>query len=407
MDGYTGVDCATFKCPGSTACSATGVGKGGACYTMAEMATVSEVNGDLLGVSYTTPWDAGKIKGCDCKMYHHGPFAVLTDFDGYDCSLIKCPTGDDPSTVGGLHEVQTIRCKATAGAFLLTFRQVLTSTDQITDWPGISVGDSAAAVRTAVLTMLQQATGSPPFAYAPNDVAVVMTKVSDGTESSTACSGTGVDIAVTFLTHLGDLPLMTVSNPSGTLSGSGSGTPYSGGTVVVTETVPGTYENAECGNQGICQRKKGTCACLPGFDSGDGSGQSGLRGDCSFDLGNSDDSGFIKEVQSFVCTANGGSFTVTLGAATPVTVAWNANFATMVTALESLTTIIAPDGISVMGSGSQTVVCGNASPDTIYVHFLRNFGDVEALTFGTTLLTHGSAASITQNAAGTTVQGRA
>ena len=225
-----------------------------------------------------------KIKGCDCKETHDGPFPNLEKYTAYDCSLRNCPTGDDPATLLGEHEVQTIECYATAGYFLLTFRDRLTTTDQILDWPGIGVADSAADVRTAVLTMIQQPTGAPPYAYAPNDVEVTMTKISDGTTSTTACSATGVKINIKFLTDLGDVPLMKISNPSGTTSGSGSGAPYSGGTVTITETQKGTMENVECGNQGICEQKKGVCVCMPGFDSSDGNGGPGLRGDCGYAL---------------------------------------------------------------------------------------------------------------------------
>jgi len=256
----------------------------GTCYTVGELATLGEDNGELIGATYSTPWDAAMVRGCNCKVTHLGPFPLLAAWKGYDCSLRTCPTGDDPSTPNGLHEVQTIRCYATAGYFLLTFREIVTATDQLTDWPGIGIADTAADVRTAVKTMLQQATGSPPFAYAPNDVEVVMTKVSDGTTSTTACSATGVNIDVKFITHLGDLPMMIITNPSGTTSGSGSGAVYSGGAVTIIEKQVGTYEDAPCGNQGICGEKKGVCACLPGFDSSDGSEGPGLRGDCAYAL---------------------------------------------------------------------------------------------------------------------------
>jgi hypothetical protein len=81
------------------------------------------------------------------------------------------------------------------------------------------------------------------------------------------------DITVTFLTTLGDLPLMTADVTS-----------LSGGTVDVAETTPGTYEDVECGNQGFCNYERGVCNCVDGYDSSDGSEGPGERGDCGFRL---------------------------------------------------------------------------------------------------------------------------
>merc|ERR1711871_470502 len=106
---------------------------------------------------------------------------------------------------------------------------------------------------------------------------------------------------------------------------------------------------------------------------------------------------YRKEVQSFVCTAAGGTFTVTLGAATPVSLNWNDNFNTLKAKLESLSTINGPYGITVWASGTQLQLCAATTPDTIFVRFDRNHGDVDALTFVTGALTGGAGKGITQN----------
>jgi hypothetical protein len=106
---------------------------------------------------------------------------------------------------------------------------------------------------------------------------------------------------------------------------------------------------------------------------------------------------YRKEVQSFVCTATGGTFTVTLGDATPVTVNWNDDAVALKTKLESLPTVNSPSGITVWASvaGAGRPLCASATPDTIFVRFDRNHGDVDALTFVTALT--GAGAGIAQN----------
>ena len=45
---------------------------------------------------------------------------------GYDCSLRKCPSGDDPGTYEDHSEVQLLQCVADGGYFQLSFRQATT-----------------------------------------------------------------------------------------------------------------------------------------------------------------------------------------------------------------------------------------------------------------------------------------
>ena len=68
---------------------------------------------------------------------------------------------------------------------------------------------------------------------------------------------------VTFLSELGDLPMLTTE-------------PWYN----VSETHKGTKENAECGNHGVCDYEKGLCQCLKGYVGSDGDGNVGDRRDC-------------------------------------------------------------------------------------------------------------------------------
>lgn len=192
----------------------------------------------------------------------------------------------------------------------------------------------------------------------------------------------------------GDDPATVVDETdcSGVVAAGGYGTGASGNKCHV-----------DCSNRGICDHTIGLCTCFPGYTGGN----------CGTYAGNQD--GYVREIQSFVCTASGGTFTVTLGTATPVLVAWDADFATLTSALESLSTVIAPKGITISASGVQTVACAASTPDTIYVRFDRNYGDIDDLTFVTTAVPAPSpgptssgltgTATITQNAAGTFTTG--
>lgn len=62
---------------------------------------------------YDSIWDADKIFGCQCDR----------GFKGADCSLLQCPTGDDPLTLSQVNEVQLLSCTATSGSFDLLFKR--------------------------------------------------------------------------------------------------------------------------------------------------------------------------------------------------------------------------------------------------------------------------------------------
>lgn len=45
---------------------------------------------------------------------------------------------------------------------------------------------------------------------------------------------------------------------------------------------PGTREDVECGAHGICAESTGRCDCFVGYQSSDGQGGVGERGDCGW-----------------------------------------------------------------------------------------------------------------------------
>ena len=71
--------------------------------------------------TYENIWDAHKMYGCNCD----------DQYDGYDCALRLCPSGDDPMTGNGAdtaanpvqyNDQQQVSCKAGGGTFTLAFR---------------------------------------------------------------------------------------------------------------------------------------------------------------------------------------------------------------------------------------------------------------------------------------------
>jgi hypothetical protein len=100
-------------------------------------------------------------------------------------------------------------------------------------------------------------------------------------------------LTVYFISELGNLPELVVSQDNLGPYGNGTGTHAkkvggSGPVAIEVKTKQdGTTENAECSNRGICNRANGVCACFDGFGSSNGNGRhsiAGTRGDCGYVL---------------------------------------------------------------------------------------------------------------------------
>jgi len=74
--------------------------------------------------SLANTWDYNKIYTCLCdRTTYHGPLVgAIGITEGYDCSINRCPNGDDPYTVNQVFEIQAIKCTGTGGTLTLTFR---------------------------------------------------------------------------------------------------------------------------------------------------------------------------------------------------------------------------------------------------------------------------------------------
>jgi len=247
--GFTGPACELLKCPTGASwrghqeqCSGHGQ-----CVTLREAGARRDYV-HFHGADAYSDWDQDMLAGCACEV----------GWEGSACDLRSCPKGDDPET-SGTDEVQLFECTCStcSGGVRFTFRG-----DTTLDLP-YDASDDLIRYR-----MLQLAT--------IKDIGV---RIAFGTGM---CSGGGGSLTeFTFRDPGGALTAMTFStygSLAGTL-GIKSGGQWS---LVLPhlESVTGTREWAECSNRGNCDHKAGVCRCLPGFESSDGRGNLGSRGDC-------------------------------------------------------------------------------------------------------------------------------
>lgn len=241
---FTGASCNRVSCPGASD-DTDGCSGHGKCLDMQSLAALSTINGDLAGFTYgnipnnPVTWDADRIFGCYCD----------DGYMGYDCSLLVCPSGDDPDTRTQLDEQQYIDCTDADGSgnIVFTFRQQ--------DSASVSPIATTAQVKAALEAL-----------SSIGEVAVE-TFVDGATDS--LCAPSGSRFVVTFLTEHGDLPMIqfTTSNVD---------------SFSIVENVKGTKEVLECAGRGLCDHSVGECQCFPGYGSSDGKGGAGSLRDCGY-----------------------------------------------------------------------------------------------------------------------------
>mmetsp|Transcript_22484 Transcript_22484/g.35644 ORF Transcript_22484/g.35644 Transcript_22484/m.35644 type:complete len:689 (+) Transcript_22484:238-2304(+) len=261
-DGFFGAACEYMICGGGTDTPCNGNGQ---CLSMAELAIKATSNGDAAATTYGSDpndggtWDAHRLFHCLCD----------DGYEGYDCSLRSCPTGDDPATYDDAREQQLFQCAANAGTFTATFRQQTTG------------AINANATKAEFVSALEEL----------SSINKVEVRFSSG---ATVCYGSSDDantVAVRFQTPTGDLPDLTFDD-SGLSSGSGTPitTATDGDTLGGQTSVQGTTEDVVCSNHGLCDTATGTCTCFPGWASSNGYGGEGELGDCGWRI---DIKGFI------------------------------------------------------------------------------------------------------------------
>eukprot|EP00600_Ochromonadales_sp_CCMP1393_P009395 CAMPEP_0174968236 /NCGR_PEP_ID=MMETSP0004_2-20121128/8020_1 /TAXON_ID=420556 /ORGANISM="Ochromonas sp., Strain CCMP1393" /LENGTH=633 /DNA_ID=CAMNT_0016217443 /DNA_START=427 /DNA_END=2328 /DNA_ORIENTATION=+ len=207
--------------------------------------------------TYTSRWDADKIKGCHCDY----------PSSGYDCSQQLCPTGDDPLTTSQVNEVQLLLCSATQGTFNLYYNGEPSAS--------IPYTANAAAVKAALLRIPSLSGVKVTFSQIHGSICQIQPNV----------------VSIEFTEQFGPqnplVPYLSSSfeNAGGRISISADGlTTFTDVTLQTFESVKGTKESEICSNRGVCDLSDGVCSCYDTngdeYGSSDGYGHAGTRGDC-------------------------------------------------------------------------------------------------------------------------------
>ncbi|CAM9346168.1 unnamed protein product [Chrysoparadoxa australica] len=252
----------------------------GQCLSMRQLALLAtDSSGDPTPYVYGThataasTWEADMLHGCYCDTFRYdegsGPsYHRLSDYTGYDCSIRKCPYGENPRKGYGaaapspaptpaptpLFETQRIACDASSGTFTMAFRT-----------------ETTAALNVATLTISQLETALEGL----GTIGDVVVTASTGTAVCAASAGLTVDVQ--FRTELGtSLPKLRTPTTSNLAGGAAS--------ITITKQITGTKTLVECSEHGLCTEATGECSCFEGWGSSDGDRNVGHRQDCGANL---------------------------------------------------------------------------------------------------------------------------
>ncbi len=256
--GFGGPSCELLMCPLGRSirdrqeqCSGHG-----RCLSLREAAKRQDYIQFIESTTYDE-WDADMLQSCACDE----------GWSGRSCELRSCPKGDDPDTPG-VDEVQLIECSCTTnlceGGIYLSYKGEKTLKIPY------NAPDNLIKYRLEELSTIEE----------------VDVHIKIGTLMCSEASDSSLT-AITIKLPQGDSPPLILETYGGL---SGTITTYNDGAYSMVdphiESAKGTKEHVECSNRGFCNYNSGICRCLPGFQSSDGYGNTGHRGDCGYRYAN-------------------------------------------------------------------------------------------------------------------------
>lgn len=334
--------------------------------------------------SYTEVWDATSVHGCICDK----------SFTGSDCRVRTCPTGDDPLTTGQTDEIQLITCLTeyleqdlvlnfdtapTSGSFILAFGSEYTrpivhdATD--TGVGGVSVEEKLKAlngitdVTVAKVTTAVSRTWKLTFPTGNAQHNYIIPKWRMLEVQSFFCAADGGTFSIQYSTEAALTGLPFSADTATIKSGLES---YSS-----IETVDVSFSDgaAACATGGntvtitfTAMRDRVNVGNLPQLILDSSSLTLGIGAavldPVAKELVRGIDTCRAEEVQSVVCTATSGRFSLTFDGTTVSDISYSATTSDIKARLESISSVLVVD----VAYSSGTAACSEAG-NTITVTF--------------------------------------
>lgn len=189
----------------------------------------------------TNTWDAKMNRGCLCdsswEVGLDSGETQLAEWWGPDCSLRRCPSGDDPWTT-----VDETDCTGKYDNGASTAASITTA---------VTSSTASSATQTTVI----HTAGARPFAV--GDIVTI-----SGHTGNAAHTAMNQEFTVKTVTST---TVVVLTGSGMTASGSAYDTGSSGIVATFSMTAKGNLCHIECSNRGLCDHSAGQCQCFDGW----------------------------------------------------------------------------------------------------------------------------------------------